>query len=74
MTPRTPISSQQHWPDNGKCGVCERPWPCLESKIEQNKQYGLLCACNKVRVPFDTRELLVGTTLHGYDNCEQVKP
>lgn len=29
---KTEISSQQHWQDGRKCAVCERAWPCEDSK------------------------------------------
>lgn len=38
--------------------------------IERNKRDGLLCACNKVRVPYDLpRTLTVSGITHGYDHC-----
>lgn len=41
----------------------------MHDLIEQNKRDGLLCACNKVRVPYDTQTLCVGLTVHGYEHC-----
>jgi len=42
-------------------------------ETEHDKEHGLLCACKKVRVPWNTRELLIGTMLHSYAHCRQVK-
>lgn len=40
--------------------------------IEYNKKHGLLCACNKVRVPYGPppSKLEANGVIHGYNHCE----
>lgn len=46
----------------------------IEELIERNKKEGLLCACNKVMVPYnEPRILVVDNIIHGYDNCLQLR-
>ena len=48
------IASQQHWPDRDKCAVCERKWPCPDSKGAQSMSTPLTAAVAQQGLRVDT--------------------
>jgi hypothetical protein len=53
--------------------------PSTKRQILENMERGLLCACNKVRIPYFDAEgephgvLCEDNTIHGYDDCCKVE-
>lgn len=60
---KTELSSQQHWPNGNRCGVCERPWPCPDAPPWVESVNGQL-------VLHDPMALAVATTVNRA-NCRR---